>query len=273
MTAPLLQLTSIIKSFGAVRALKGVSFDLRAGAPGQPAGLPDGSRRSQRGADLRSNAPTRRHPGGVPDRPNSSEPAPDFDTFWHPSGMHSVSSSQTGGLHSIPTSGYRLAILRIASELNPHPVKPLTPYGLHLLQSPLPLGLLDKGAASVHPGLETALPRKLGGTIRRRGGEPLKIGGVEDHVHALIGLKTTHCLADFSRELKKATSVWAKAQHDLDFEWQEGYAVFSVSPSALEKVALYIERQEEHHRTTSFLDELQLLLERHGVDYDPKYLV
>ena len=31
MSAPLLQLTSVTKSFGAVRALKGVSFDLRAG--------------------------------------------------------------------------------------------------------------------------------------------------------------------------------------------------------------------------------------------------
>ena len=31
MTTPLLQLTSVTKSFGAVRALKGVSFDLRAG--------------------------------------------------------------------------------------------------------------------------------------------------------------------------------------------------------------------------------------------------
>src|ERR1017187_7159752 len=31
MTAPLLQLTSVAKSFGAVRALKGVSFDLKAG--------------------------------------------------------------------------------------------------------------------------------------------------------------------------------------------------------------------------------------------------
>ena len=31
MNAPLLQLTSVTKSFGAVRALKGVSFDLRAG--------------------------------------------------------------------------------------------------------------------------------------------------------------------------------------------------------------------------------------------------
>ena len=39
-----LQLTSVTKSFGAVRTLKGVSFDLRAGAPGQPGRLPDISR-------------------------------------------------------------------------------------------------------------------------------------------------------------------------------------------------------------------------------------
>ena len=31
MTVPLLQLTAVTKSFGAVRALKGVSFDLQAG--------------------------------------------------------------------------------------------------------------------------------------------------------------------------------------------------------------------------------------------------
>jgi hypothetical protein len=40
----LLQLTSVTKSFRAVPAFKGVSFDLRACAPGQPGGLPDISR-------------------------------------------------------------------------------------------------------------------------------------------------------------------------------------------------------------------------------------
>jgi putative transposase len=112
----------------------------------------------------------------------------------------------------------------------------------------------------------------IGGTIRGLGGEPLKVGGVEDHVHALIGLKTTHCLADFSRELKKATSVWAKAQHDRDFEWQEGYAVFSVSASMVETVGAYIDHQEEHHRKMDFMEELKQLLGKHGVNYDPKYL-
>ena len=92
----------------------------------------------------------------------------------------------------------------------------------------------------------------LGGTIRGLEGVPLKIGGVEDHIHALIGLKTTHRISDFSRELKKATSIWAAENHDRDFAWQEGYAIFSVSVSVMEAVGRYIERQEEHHRKISF---------------------
>ncbi len=32
------------------------------------------------------------------------------------------------------------------------------------------------------------------------------------------------------------------------FSWQSGYAAFTVSRSAVPKVAAYIENQEEHHR-------------------------
>lgn len=40
------------------------------------------------------------------------------------------------------------------------------------------------------------------------GGVPEAIGGVADHVHLLVGLKSTHCLADFMRDLKKAATNW-----------------------------------------------------------------
>ena len=101
----------------------------------------------------------------------------------------------------------------------------------------------------------------------------LKIGGVEDHVHALFGLKTTHCIADFVRELKKASSVWASENHEREFEWQEGYAIFTVSVSMIETVSGYIERQQDHHRQTTFAEELRQLLEKHKIKYDPKYLL
>ena len=41
----------------------------------------------------------------------------------------------------------------------------------------------------------------------------------------------------------------------------------------LETVSKYIERQEEHHRKQSFIDELKELLGKHGIQYDPKYLL
>ena len=35
----------------------------------------------------------------------------------------------------------------------------------------------------------------------------------------------------------------------------------------------YIAGQEEHHKKVGFIDELKRLLEKNGVEYDPKYLV
>jgi REP element-mobilizing transposase RayT len=125
----------------------------------------------------------------------------------------------------------------------------------------------------IKPDWRVRLHEYFGGTVRGLDGIALKVGGVEDHVHALIGLKPVHAIAAFTRELKKATSRWAAANHDRDFEWQEGYSIFTVSTSVMEKVGDYIERQEEHHRKITFEEELKQLLEKHDVKYDPKYLI
>jgi hypothetical protein len=74
------------------------------------------------------------------------------------------------------------------------------------------------------------------------------------------------------RELKKASSLWAAQEHEQEFRWQEGYSVFSVG-AYLDDVIDYIARQEEHHRTLTFQDELRELLERHGIKYDERYLL
>jgi len=113
----------------------------------------------------------------------------------------------------------------------------------------------------------------LGGTIHGLGGVPLGVGGVADHVHLLVGLKPTHRLSDFVRELKKASSAWVPENAGLSsFHWQEGYAAFTVSASARDDVRDYIARQEEHHRHRSFREELVLLLEKSGLAYDERYL-
>ena len=76
-------------------------------------------------------------------------------------------------------------------------------------------------------------------------GFPQGTGGIADHVHLLVGLKATHCLADFMRELKKASSAWVHGKIGVRaFAWQEGYAAFTVSPSAPASVQSYIANQE-----------------------------
>jgi putative transposase len=113
----------------------------------------------------------------------------------------------------------------------------------------------------------------LGGAVRGLDGFPEGVGGVADHVHLLVGLRATHCLADFMRELKKASSNWVNDEIGLsEFYWQEGYSAFTVSATARADVKRYIANQEEHHRKISFKDELIAMLERAGIEYDPKYL-
>jgi REP-associated tyrosine transposase len=113
----------------------------------------------------------------------------------------------------------------------------------------------------------------LGGTVRGLGGIPEIIGGVEDHVHLLVGLKATHCLSDFMRDLKRASSNWVTENHEKEFAWQDGYAAFTVSVSNCEAVREYIQNQPEHHRKISFQEELVRLLEKHGVKYDAIFLL
>jgi len=82
-------------------------------------------------------------------------------------------------------------------------------------------------------------------------------------------------LADAMRVLKTNSSRWV---HEIwgsqkSFAWQNGYGAFSVSRSNVPKVATYIEEQESHHRKRTFQEEFIELLVKHGIDYDPRYVL
>jgi putative transposase len=100
------------------------------------------------------------------------------------------------------------------------------------------------------------------------------IGGTADHVHVLCRLSRSETIAKLIGEIKRLTSLWIKRRDPgmRDFNWQNGYGVFSVSASNAEAVKKYILRQEEHHKKMTFQDELRALLKKHGVSYDERYL-
>lgn len=103
---------------------------------------------------------------------------------------------------------------------------------------------------------------------------PKLVGGWNDHVHIVCGLTRTVTIAKLVEHLKTKTSAWAKKlPHDkANFAWQTGYGVFSVSPSNLESVISYVERQEEHHLRRTFQDEFRELCQKHAVAIDERYV-
>ena len=122
--------------------------------------------------------------------------------------------------------------------------------------------------------LKEELYRYIGGIIRAEGGIQLEIGGIPDHVHILAKLKPAESVSQMLNRLKANSCKWINenGKSGVRFAWQEGYAAFSVSESQVEHVRQYIRTQEQHHRKQSFQEELVVLLKRHGIEYDPRYL-
>jgi REP element-mobilizing transposase RayT len=116
----------------------------------------------------------------------------------------------------------------------------------------------------------------IGGTIRNRKGSLIEIGGVEDHLHLLVGLPPTITVSDAVRDIKANASKWINEERERNpgekFEWQIGYGAFTVSYSHLETVQQYIRNQHEHHRVKTFEEEYIELLERHNVKFERRYL-
>jgi REP element-mobilizing transposase RayT len=91
-------------------------------------------------------------------------------------------------------------------------------------------------------------------------------------VHILLRVAPKLALAKAVLPLKANSSKWMGEQRKT-FSWHEGYGAFSVSASNLDTVVRYIQNQEAHHRKLSFEDEFRALLRRHGVKFDPKFVL
>jgi putative transposase len=113
--------------------------------------------------------------------------------------------------------------------------------------------------------------RYVGGICQRQKIILHAVGGMEDHLHALIQIPPTLGLAKAVSILKSNSSRWAN-QGGQKLMWQEGYAAFSVSASVVSLVEKYIANQKVHHRRINFDEEFLLLLRKHGVAFDPRFV-
>lgn len=123
------------------------------------------------------------------------------------------------------------------------------------------------------PEVRNELHKYLGGISKNLDCPPITVGGVADHVHLLARFGRTITQAEWVKELKRVSNLWLHQEMGFSkFQWQGGYADFSVSQSNLDEVRKYIENQEEHHRKMNFQDEVRMLLRKHEITWDEAYI-
>jgi putative transposase len=86
-----------------------------------------------------------------------------------------------------------------------------------------------------------------------------EINGIEDHVHCLYSLNPKFAVSKLVKDIKGSSSHWINTQGLCNdyFNWQDGYAVFSLSENDLKRIRLYIRNQERHHKEKSLRFELE----------------
>lgn len=127
----------------------------------------------------------------------------------------------------------------------------------------------------ITPELQSRLWPYIGGIARENDMKALAVGGVEDHLHALVSIPATLPISRVLQLLKGGSSHWIHETFPdhRGFAWQEGYGAFSVGLSAVKDTIAYIENQAVHHRTLTFEEEFKSFLHRHGIEFDERYVL
>jgi REP element-mobilizing transposase RayT len=127
----------------------------------------------------------------------------------------------------------------------------------------------------ITPRVEDQVWSYLGGICRAHGVKAQHVGGVDDHVHLLVGFPPTLALSEWMKRLKGESSKWISDElpQMRGFAWQDGYAAFSVGQSQADTTIRYISKQRDHHRKTTFAQEYRKFVEKHGLLVDDRYLL
>lgn len=123
-------------------------------------------------------------------------------------------------------------------------------------------------AESIRPELQSYII----GTLSNLGVFTHEIYANPDHIHILCTLPRTITMADLVSKMKTSSSKWIKTKGINDFDWQDGYGIFSVSSSKVATVENYIRKQPEHHNQSNYKDELRQFFREYKIDFDERYV-
>jgi putative transposase len=126
----------------------------------------------------------------------------------------------------------------------------------------------------ISPDVEERMCSYLAGIAKENKMHAIQIGGVEDHVHVLLGAGATLAPSKMAQLIKGGSSSWIHTTFPTmrGFAWQDGYGAFSVSKSSVPEVVSYIQNQREHHKTRTFQQEYLAMLKKHEIDYNERYV-
>ena len=119
------------------------------------------------------------------------------------------------------------------------------------------------------------LYKYIWGILKNKNCHLYRIGGVADHIHIITHIHPLISLASLVKDIKLASSSYIKSQHLFPcFDgWQNGYGGFTYSFKDKIHLIEYVKNQEVHHQEVTFIEELIILLEEHGIVYDEKFLL
>ena len=126
----------------------------------------------------------------------------------------------------------------------------------------------------IQPKWRNDLYKYMTGIVEQQGHKLFQIGGIEDHVHALVSMSPNQSPSDLMFHVKRSSSLWINESRLVigKFSWQEGFGAFSYGKSQIPDVVKYIQNQEPHHKKQCFMDEYLKFLKLFGVEYDKRYV-
>lgn len=119
-----------------------------------------------------------------------------------------------------------------------------------------------KRAHFIHQNIEQKIYQLLSEQLEEQGCPVRIINGMPDHIHALFLLSPKKSIAGIIKQIKGSSSYYINLNNLIaeKFVWQTGYAAYSVSDSAVERVYVYIRNQKQHHKKITFDQEYEKYL-------------